>query len=93
MTTWPMARRLAAEEGLFTGTSADLNVVGAIDIALELGTGKTVVTVACDIGLKYLASRSLLLIERTRELAQEGSGLALRPVERGEILDRCDDLV
>ena len=50
-----MARRLAAEEGLFTGTSAGLNVAGAIDIAQELGAGKTVVTVACDTGLKYLA--------------------------------------
>lgn len=50
-----MARRLASEEGLFTGTSAGLNVAGAIDIARELGPGKTVVTVACDTGLKYLA--------------------------------------
>lgn len=50
-----MARRLAAEEGLFAGTSSGLNVVGAIEIASELGTGKAVVTVAVDTGLKYLA--------------------------------------
>jgi cysteine synthase A len=50
-----MARRLAAEEGLLAGTSTGLNVTAAIDLAVELGAGKTVVTVACDTGLKYLA--------------------------------------
>lgn len=50
-----MARRLAAEEGLLAGTSTGLNVVGAITIASELGPGHTVVTVAVDTGLKYLA--------------------------------------
>ncbi len=50
-----MARRLAAEEGLLAGTSTGLNVTAAIELAVELGPGKTVVTVACDTGLKYLA--------------------------------------
>ncbi len=50
-----MARRLAAEEGLLAGTSTGLNVKAAIDLAVELGAGKTVVTIACDTGLKYLA--------------------------------------
>ncbi len=50
-----MARRLAAEEGLLAGISTGLNVVGAINIALELGPSHTVVTVAVDTGLKYLA--------------------------------------
>jgi cysteine synthase A len=50
-----MARRLAAEEGLLAGTSTGLNVVAALDLAGELGAGHTVVTVACDTGLKYLA--------------------------------------
>ena len=50
-----MARRLAAEEGLLAGTSSGLNVAGAIAIARELGPGHTVVTVAVDTGLKYLA--------------------------------------
>jgi cysteine synthase len=49
-----MARRLAAEEGLFAGTSSGLNVVGALQLARELGPGRTVVTVAVDTGLKYL---------------------------------------
>jgi cysteine synthase A len=50
-----MARRAAREEGLFAGTSTGLNLVGALQLAAELGPGKVVATVACDTGLKYLA--------------------------------------
>src|SRR6267142_1018964 len=50
-----MARRLAKEEGIFAGTSSALNVVAALQLARELGPGKTVATVAVDSGLKYLA--------------------------------------
>lgn len=50
-----MARRLAREEGIFAGTSSGLNVAGAVQLAQELGEGHTVVTVAVDTGLKYLA--------------------------------------
>ncbi len=48
------ARRLAREEGIFTGISSGLNVAAALQLAGELGTGHTVVTVAVDTGLKYL---------------------------------------
>jgi cysteine synthase A len=50
-----MARRLAREEGIFTGTSSGLNVAAAVQLAAELGPGHTVATVAVDTGLKYLA--------------------------------------
>lgn len=50
-----MAWRLAREEGIFAGTSSGMNVVGAIALARELGVGHTVVTMAVDSGLKYLA--------------------------------------
>ncbi len=50
-----MARRLAQEEGIFAGTSSGMNVLGACQLARELGPGHTVVTVANDTGLKYLA--------------------------------------
>jgi cysteine synthase A len=50
-----MARCLAAEEGLLAGASTGLNVVGAIELAREIGEGKTVITLACDTGLKYLS--------------------------------------
>lgn len=49
-----MARRLAKEEGIFAGTSSGLNVAAALQLARELGPGKTVATVAVDSGLKYL---------------------------------------
>ncbi|MXV17111.1 pyridoxal-phosphate dependent enzyme [Pedobacter sp. HMF7056] len=51
-----MARLLAAKEGIFGGTSTGLNVAAAIKIGMELGPGHNVVTVACDSGMKYLAS-------------------------------------
>jgi cysteine synthase A len=51
-----MAKRLAAEEGIFAGVSTGLNVTAALRIAQELGPGHTVVTVACDSGMKYLSS-------------------------------------
>jgi cysteine synthase A len=50
-----MARRLAKEEGIFAGTSSGLNVAAALQLARELGPGKTVATVAVDSGFKYLA--------------------------------------
>ena len=50
-----MAWTLAQQEGLFAGTSTGVNVVAALQLARELGAGKTVVTVAVDSGLKYLA--------------------------------------
>ncbi len=49
-----MTRRLAREEALFAGTSSGANVLAAIQVARRLGPGKTVVTLMCDSGLKYL---------------------------------------
>jgi cysteine synthase A len=49
-----MARRLAREEGLFAGTSTGANVLAAIEVGRRLGPDATIVTLACDSGLKYL---------------------------------------
>jgi cysteine synthase len=49
------ARELARKEGIFAGTSSGLNVCAAIEIGKQLGPGNTVVTMACDSGMKYLA--------------------------------------
>jgi cysteine synthase A len=49
------ARRLAREEGILAGTSSGMSVAAAIRLARELGPSHTVVTVAVDTGLKYLA--------------------------------------
>lgn len=51
-----MARRLAREEGIFAGTSTGANVLAAMRLAERLGPGKTVVTIACDTGMKYLST-------------------------------------
>ncbi len=51
-----MTRRLASEEALFAGTSSGANVVAAIRIAQRLGPGRTVATLVCDSGLKYLST-------------------------------------
>jgi len=50
-----MTGRLAREEGLLVGISAGANVVAAGRLALELGPGKTVVTVLPDTGERYLS--------------------------------------
>jgi cysteine synthase len=50
-----MAKRLAREEGLLVGTSSGLNIAAAVQLAQELGPGKTIATVVVDTGLKYLA--------------------------------------
>ena len=52
-----MTRRLAREEALFAGTSSGANVVAALRVARQLGPRKTVVTLLCDSGLKYLSTR------------------------------------
>jgi cysteine synthase A len=49
-----MALRLAREEGVFAGSSSGANVLAALRVAADLGPGATVVTVACDTGMKYL---------------------------------------
>ncbi len=51
-----MARRLAAEEALFLGTSSGANVVAANRVARRLGPGSTTVTIAVDAGAKYLST-------------------------------------
>ncbi len=50
-----MAKRLAREEGLFAGTSTGANVIAALRLAEQLGPDKTIVTVLCDTGMKYLS--------------------------------------
>ncbi len=48
--------RLLREEGLCLGLSSGINVAGAVALAKELGPGKTVVTILCDTGFRYLST-------------------------------------
>jgi len=51
-----MARRLAREEAIFTGTSTGANIVAALQVARRLGSGATVATIIIDSGLRYLST-------------------------------------
>ncbi len=48
--------RLLREEGLCLGLSSGINVAGAVALGRQLGPGKTVVTILCDTGFRYLSS-------------------------------------
>ncbi|MFW2828616.1 cysteine synthase A [Sphingomonas sp. ID0503] len=48
--------RLLGEEGLCLGLSSGINVAGAVALARDLGPGRTVVTMLCDSGMRYLST-------------------------------------
>jgi cysteine synthase len=50
------ARRLASEEGIFAGFSSGANVAAALQLLTGEARGETIVTLACDSGLKYLST-------------------------------------
>jgi cysteine synthase len=47
---------LLRDEGLCLGLSSGINVAGAIMLARDLGPDKTIVTILCDTGFRYLSS-------------------------------------
>lgn len=47
---------LLREEGLCLGLSSGINVAGAVALARHLGPGKTIVTILCDTGFRYLST-------------------------------------
>ena len=51
-----MKLELARREGLLVGISAGASVKIALDVARELGPGKSVVTILCDTGERYFSS-------------------------------------
>lgn len=50
-----MVHWLLRKDGLFVGGSAGLNCVGAVKLAKKLGPGKTIVTILCDGGARYMS--------------------------------------
>jgi cysteine synthase A len=55
-TAFPLAQRLAKEEGLFLGMSSGAIVEAAIKIAKEIGPGHRVACIAPDSGARYLTT-------------------------------------
>ncbi len=49
----PIVFDLLKEEGLCMGGSTGINIAGAVRLARELGPGKTIVTILCDLGTRY----------------------------------------
>ena len=52
---YAMASRLTKEEGLLVGISAGANVWASIQVGMQLGPGRRVVTMLCDTGERYLS--------------------------------------
>lgn len=50
-----MANYLLRNDGLFIGSSAAMNCVGAVKAARALGPGHTIVTMLCDGGHRHLS--------------------------------------
>ena len=53
---FPVARRLAKEEGLFVGMSSGAIAWAALEVARELGAGKRVAMISPDSGSRYLTT-------------------------------------
>jgi cysteine synthase A len=49
----PILFDLVQEEGLSLGGSSGVNIAGAMRLAKQLGPGKTIVTMLCDVGARY----------------------------------------
>ncbi|GFR45963.1 hypothetical protein Agub_g7432 [Astrephomene gubernaculifera] len=73
-----MASYLLRNEGLWVGSSAAMNCVGAVKAARALGPGHVVVTLLCDGGHRHLSK-----FHNPEYLAQMG----LTPVAQGRSLD------
>ncbi len=58
---FPMARRLAREEGLFVGMSSGAIVQAALEVARELGPDRRVACIAPDSGARYLTTELFAL--------------------------------
>lgn len=68
---FPLARRLAREEGLFVGMSSGAIVWAALQVARELGPGHRVACISPDSGARYLTTPLFNVLE---EEAGESNG-------------------
>ena len=52
-----ISQALARQEGLLAGISSGAIIWAALQVAVELGEGKTVVTTVCDTGERYVSTK------------------------------------
>ena len=52
----PIVFDLLETEGLCLGGSSGINIAGAVALARQLGPGKTIATILCDTGFRYLST-------------------------------------
>lgn len=60
------AQHLLARDGLFLGSSAAMNCVGAVRVARTLGPGHTIVTILCDGGHRCCSAKQPHLLNPKR---------------------------
>lgn len=71
---FPLARRLAREEGLFVGMSSGAIVWAALQVARELGPGHRVACIAPDSGARYLTTPLFNVPEEEEAGESKGAG-------------------
>lgn len=71
-----MLHHVLQSEGLFLGSSSAINLCGAVKLTKELGPGKTIVTILCDSGARYLSR-----LFNTGWLVEKGIAPVLTPSE------------
>lgn len=72
-----MAQYLLRNDGLFVGSSAAMNCVGAVKVARKLGPGHTIVTILCDGGTRHLSKFHNLEYLGQHDLLPQASGRSL----------------
>ena len=70
---FPLARRLAREEGLFVGMSSGAIAWAALGVARELGAGRRVAMIAPDSGARYLSTTLFAAPAEAVDTAECGS--------------------
>lgn len=68
---------MCRNDGLFIGSSAAVNCVGAVKVARALGPGHTIVTVLCDGGARHLSKFHNPEYLKRYGLAPEATGCSL----------------
>ncbi len=67
---FPLARRLAREEGLFIGMSSAATVWAALQVARDLGPGKVVVCLAADTAARYVSTELFAEPEEAHDISR-----------------------